>query len=331
MLFLVAGGTGLVGNNVIRALLTDGHQVRALVRSTSDPRSLEGLEVEWALGDVRDADSVRKAANGVDVVIHAAADLHIGWTGMERCRAVNVEGTKNMVQAAKSQNAKFVHVSSVDALSAAENHRPVNEETPVSQKVPCTYVVTKRQAEDVVLSEINKGLDAVIVNPGFMLGPWDWKPSSGRMLLTVATSFTPIAPPGGMSACDVRDVASAIVRISLRNDLAHRRYILAGENITYFDAWRLFARITGGRPPFKAMRPVMAKLIGLVGDAWTMVSRSETDINSAMLQMSRQFNYYDSTRAREEVGYQSRPFEITVRDAWDWLQMHHVHRMKGAT
>ncbi|MEZ6118903.1 MAG: NAD-dependent epimerase/dehydratase family protein [Pirellulaceae bacterium] len=323
MFCFVTGGTGLVGNNVIRCLLQNGHSVRALIREGSGSRALAGLDVETVIGDIRDADSVRSAARNVDVVINAAADLHIGWTRIEQARSINVAGTQNLLDAAMEQTARFIHVSSVDALAAAASEeRPVDEQTPIQPKVPCTYVLTKREAEDRVTAAIENGLDAVIVNPGFMLGPWDWKPSSGRMLISVATSFTPIAPRGGMSGCDVRDVAAAIVAITTGSP-QHRRYILAGENMRYYDAWRLFARITGGKPPFRRMRPEMAKLIGAVGDLWTNISGRETDINSAMLTMSRLFNYYDSNRAFSEFGYQSRPFESTVRDAWKWLQEHH--------
>ncbi|HWL73231.1 MAG TPA: NAD-dependent epimerase/dehydratase family protein, partial [Burkholderiaceae bacterium] len=100
MLTLVTGGTGLVGNNAVRLLLSRGHTVRVLARQAS-PKALDGLDVELAPGDVRDVESVRIAVRGVELVIHTAAQVHIGWTGMGLQQAVNVEGTRNVAEAAR--------------------------------------------------------------------------------------------------------------------------------------------------------------------------------------------------------------------------------------
>ena len=117
---------------------------------------------------------------------------------MEQDRAVNVQGTQNVAAAALEAGARMLHVSSVDALGVGHRDAPADEDSSREGKIPCTYVVTKREAEAVVRSYIDRGLDAVIVNPGFMLGPWDWKPSSGRMLLEVATRFTPLGADRGI-------------------------------------------------------------------------------------------------------------------------------------
>src|SRR5262249_116582 len=152
-----------------------------------------------------------------------------------------------------------------DALGVRTLEQASDENTAPSGEVPCPYVVTKREAERVVLERVAKGLDAVIVNPGFMLGPWDWKPSSGRMLLKIATGWALVAPPGANSYCDVRDVAEGIVA-ALERGRKGQRYILAGQTLTYMEALRIFARITGQRPPFRIARKVTVKLVGCVGD-----------------------------------------------------------------
>jgi dihydroflavonol-4-reductase len=318
--YLVTGATGLVGNNLVRQILERGGTVRALVRSEGVPDCLAGLAVETARGDIRDAESVERAARGVRCVLHAAADTHIGWHHLERQRQINVTGSRNVGLAARAAGARMIHVSSVDALPDSLDGRPVDEETPDRCKVPCTYVVTKREAEQAVRALMQDGLDAVIVNPGFMLGPWDWKPSSGRMLLAIARVRIPAAPRGGMSGCDVRDVASGILNAATRGRPGHR-YILAGENISYFDAWRMFARIVGHPPGPSYLIPSWINgLSGRLGDLWARVSGNETDVNSAMIQMSQRFHYYCSDRARRELGYQPRPFEESARDAWEWLR-----------
>ena len=116
---LVTGATGLVGNNVVRRLLADRRAVRVLSRATADPRPLAGLNVEIANGDVRDAAAVANAARGTQAIVHAAAYVRIGWTGLDEARAINVEGTRHVATAALNEGVKLVHVSSVDALGLA--------------------------------------------------------------------------------------------------------------------------------------------------------------------------------------------------------------------
>lgn len=319
MTTLVTGATGLVGNNVARLLLECGEPVRALVREGCDPRPLDGLDVETAVGDIRDAESLASACQGVAHVIHAAAAIHIGWTGLELQREINVEGSRHVATAARVAGARMVHVSSVDALGVGSQNEPADEAPPFEGKVPCTYVVTKREAEAAVLAEVERGLDATIVNPGFMLGPWDWKPSSGRMLLEVARRFTPFAPPGGCSVCDVRDVATGIIAARDAGETG-RRYILAGHNTSYFDLWKLFARISGGKAPIGRAGPLTLIAVGRFGDLAAKLTGRETDINSAAIRMSRQFHYYTSALSERDLGYQVRDLEQTVTDAWTWFQ-----------
>jgi dihydroflavonol-4-reductase len=318
---LVTGATGLVGNNVARRLREHGCDVRVLVREGSDPRPLEGLEVDIACGDLRDRSAVRRACEGVGAVIHAAALIQIGWTRLEVAREINVDGTRNVAEAARDMAVRLVHVSTVDTLGVGSPERPATEDSPRTGKVPCTYVVSKLEADAVVRQLVDKdGLDAVLVHPGFMLGPWDWKPSSGRMLLAVAQRFTPMAPTGGCSFCDVRDVADGILAAWQRGQTG-REYILAGENLSYFQAWRLFAEVTGGGRPWFRAGPLMRVAGGRAGDLWGRLTGREPEVNSAAVGMSSLYHYYSSERAKTELGYrQSRPFRETVQDAWNWFR-----------
>jgi dihydroflavonol-4-reductase len=316
---LVTGATGLVGNNVVRMLIERGEPVRVMVRANSDPRPLEGLDVEVAHGDVRDEAAIRKAATGVDRVVHAAAQVHIGWKKLEEQRAINVVGTRLICEAALAEGIPLVHVSSVDALGLAAPGTVADEETPRAGKTLCSYVVTKSEAEAEVRRVIERGLDARIVNPGFMLGPWDWKPSSGRMLLGVGKRFAALAPTGGCTICDVRDVAAGIVA-TLERGNAGRNYILGGFNKTYFELWQQFARVGGSRPAVARLGPAMQFVVGRSGDWLSRLVGRELDVNSAALAMSSLFHYHSSARANAELGYQNRPLEQTIQDAWDWFR-----------
>jgi len=319
MVTLVTGGTGLVGNNILRLLLARGQRVRVLAREQSDPRPLAGLDVEIARGDIRDPAAVRRAFRDAERVIHCAARVHIGWSDPGLHQAVNVDGTRNVADTARSCGARMVHVSSVDALGAGSRENPADEDTAPGEHIACGYVVTKRAAERIVLEQVVRGLDAVIVNPAYMLGPWDWKPSSGRMLLAVARRGPLLAPPGGNDFCDVRDVSAGVLSAAERGRRG-ARYILGGQPLSYLEAWRIFAKVAGVRRPIGMLPRWMPWVAGRAGDAWGRLTGREPDINSAATAFSNVPHHFSAARARAELDYAIRPVEESVQAAWDWFR-----------
>lgn len=317
MQYLVTGATGLVGNNVVRLLLAAGHEVAVLTRATSDPRPLVGLDIRKLSGDVRDAPSVAAACQGIDVVIHAAGHVHIGWMEQDVHQAINVEGTRHVAVAARQAGAKLVHVSSVNALGLGSLDSPADEDSALPGIVPVPYVTTKQAAERIVLDEVSRGLWGTIVNPATMFGPWDWKPSSGKMLLEVSKGPL-FAPVGAGSFCDARDVAAGVITAADRGQRG-RRYILAGHNLKFRDLWRQIAALAGKPGPRVPMGPMFRGIVGPVCDLRTRLSGRETAANSAALVLSRQSHCFRSDRAKNELGYEFRSLDKTLTDAWLWL------------
>lgn len=318
----VTGATGLLGNNIVRTLVNRGFRVRAVVRSAAlAARTLEGLPIEVAVADLRDADRLAAVFSGCRTVFHAAAHVHCGWRHLDEMRETNVEGSRRVARATHGAGARLVHVSSVDAIGLRHDGTPADEDTPAGGMPECPYVVTKRGAEEAVLAEVERGLDAVIVNPTYMLGPWDWKPSSGRMLLEVGNGWGTFAPPGANDFVDVRDVAAGTLAAAERGQTG-RRYILGGHPLSYLEAWRIFARVAGRMQPLGAAPESLVRLAGWFGDAASLFTRRELPVNSAAATMSMLPHLFSSRRARMELGYSSRPFEATVVDAWQWFVDH---------
>ncbi len=315
---LVTGATGLLGNNIVRLLLDRGERMRVLMRRDSSQRPITGLDVELALGDVRDEAAVRQACQGVTAVIHCAAYVRIGWTHREVYEQINVGGTRRVAEACLRIGARMVHASSTDVFGGCSLERATDESTPFGNGPLVPYVETKRQAEDVVTVLMRQGLDAVIVNPAFMLGPWDWKPSSGKLLIAVSRGTALLAPRGWLSFCDARDVAAGILAARDRGT-AGRRYILAGRTLEWIDLFRLIADVCGVQKPLARGGAFTLNLGGWGGDIYGRLTGTEPDVNSASVAMALLPKNYSSARAITELDYDNRPADETVRDAWNWF------------
>ena len=342
MRILVTGATGLLGNSILRQLWSStDHDPVVLVRQEPDPVVFDESEADAAPSDrsleiVRQAfasespisdeselqDALNDCVAAVDAVIHCAAKIHLGWRKMDESMAINRDGTRRLAKACLRTNKKLVHIGTVNSIALGSKSTPADESTSFDHaggQVGCSYVESKRAANREVLSAVKQGLDAVILHPGFMLGPWDWKPSSGRMLLELGKGWKPIAPRGGCSVCDARDVAKAVVSAVDRPIEPGRQFILAGHNWTYRRLWTEMAARMGTRPPVRSLGPGVEYLAGLFGDLWTRCSGRENDLNSAQIAMSGQFHWYNSRRAIRELGYEIRPAEETLDDAIAWI------------
>lgn len=324
-MILVTGATGLLGNNVVRELLVRGKQVRVLCRASSNTQSLDGLDVDIAVGELTNPQAVTQALTGCHCVIHCAALIHIGWHKLAASRLANVEGTRTLAQICAQRGIRFLHISTVDTLPAALSvSSPVTENSGGRVKTQCSYVVSKSESEKVVIDLAkSENLDAIILHPGFMLGPYDWKPSSGRMLLEVSRAPLAAAPAGGCSVCDVRDVATAVANAIEKRSatpLTPEHYILAGYNLSYRQFWQHILEVAGSKKRAFRIGP-MVHWIGYALDLlYRLTPIAERDVNGAAIQMGSLLHYYDSSKAQRELAYQNRDLDKTLCDAWQWLQ-----------
>ncbi|QDT06189.1 dTDP-glucose 4,6-dehydratase [Rubripirellula lacrimiformis] len=332
MQILVTGGTGLLGNTILRTLAEQrsGDLLTALVRRQPRQPIFDGVDVKLVEADLADPSTYQaldETIAAADVVIHSAAMIHIGWRLLEESMAVNRDGTAAIVESCLHHGKPLVHIGTVDTLALGTRRAPANETTPVAangNKTPCSYVVSKRAGLEVVRRAVVRGLRCVVAHPGFMLGPWDWKPSSGRMIAEVARQWTPVAPSGGCSVCDSRDVAQGTIAamdglIDGRIE-SGREFILAGENWTYFELWREIAERTGTGKPIMPAGPGQLWLAEVVSGLIANFREKEGDFNTAALELASLWHWYDSSRARSELGYRWRDPHRTLDDAVQWVQ-----------
>jgi len=328
---LVTGATGLLGNNLVRMLLEDGVEVRAMSRSASQSRAFHSLDVELIDADVCDREAVNRATENVEAVFHCAGCVRIGWSGAAEHEAVNHLGAQNIADALRGRDTRLVHVSTVNALGVAWPDRWATEEDYDHRITPCPYVTSKRAGQNYVLDQVETAdLDAVVVLPGFLLGPWDWKPSTGQMLLSIAHRYTPLVPTGGASLVDVRDVARGAINAFHRGRTG-RQYILAGHNLSYRDIFARMAETTGSRRPVLPLGPINRVIASLGIDMKYRLTGREPLVNSAALNLSAMRLWFSSQRAIDEIGYRFRPADETVHDAWEWLRSAHDSSQQGTS
>lgn len=328
MRVVVTGATGLVGANVVHALLGAGHDVRIGVRARSDVRAFEGRPVERVSFDVENLESLRAGFQGCDAVIHAAAAVSSGSTGRELLTRVNVGGTRNVCQAAVDAGvSRFIQVSSASVLGLRTDGQLSTEDDAYnSQWIGDPYSDTKHLADGVVAEFTAAGLHTIVVYPTYMFGPWDVRPSSGAMILAVARGSALVAPPGVNNFVDVRDVAAGILS-ALERAPTGSRYLLGGTGMPYSEIWTRIAKLVGVRPPLATAPAFVVRGLGALGGLWTKIRGVEGEINPVSAAYGTLPNFaFSSARARAELNFPESDVDRALFDAWAWFKDHPPHR-----
>lgn len=320
---LVTGATGFIGFHVAKLLKEKGFQVTALVREGSDASSLKALEVEPVTGDVRDFDSLCKVLKGCQQLFHLAADYRLWVPDPKTMYAINVQGTRNIMQAAlRAGIEKVVYTSTVGVLAARSNGKPSNEESPVNIKeMVGHYKKTKFIAEREVYHFIEKGVPVVIVNPSTPIGPMDRKPTpTGKTIVDFLNGKIPAYVDTGLNFVDVEDVATGHWLASLYGRIG-QRYILGNKNITLRGFFESLARITGRRPP-KVRLPYLPILLAAYVDETisTWVTHRHPRIPLTGVKMARKYMYFDCSKAVRELHMPQNPIEGAMKRAIIWFE-----------
>ena len=323
-LTLVTGATGLVGNNLVRHLRKIGRPVRALV--FGDDESLCGLDVERVCGDVRDPASLKRAMEGVEVVYHLAASISIDDDQRRsRLTSVNADGTANVVQACLDNRVRrLIHFSSIHALSYHPKNEPIDESRALALdlSIHLQYDRSKAIGETRVLEGVERGLDAVILNPVGIFGPNDFGPSTGgELLLQMANRNLLGLVRGGYSWVDVRDVVQAAVAAEQRGQRG-QRYILAGEYATFESIAAWVEEAAGAKPPPFSVPIWLAKCAAPILAWSSRLARHRPLFTPESIRIVTCHQKINTTKAADALGFRSRSIRESVQDSVRWLQEH---------
>lgn len=312
MRVLLTGGTGFVGSHVARALVAAGHVVRALRREERPATST--LPVEWVRGDVLDPGSLRAAAAGCEVVVHAAADLRLMGSpaALRHQHEVNVTGTRHVIDAAVGAGARrLLFTSSVAAIGRPLPGDVGDETRPYDWPPGLPYNESKRDAERVALSATARGLEVIALNPALVLGPEEPHRRSLPFLKAIDLGLARLAPPGGLTVCDVRDVAFAHVA-ALDHGRSGERYILGGPGLTVRALLAEFARALHAPGPIATLPAWSLELAG--APLVALGHLLPLPLAPAALTAFLGERYYSSRKAVTELSYRETPIETLVDD-----------------
>jgi dihydroflavonol-4-reductase len=320
---LVTGATGFIGANLVRELLKQGFQVRALVREGSDLRNLEGLKVELALGDLRNAEALKKALEGCDVLFHTAA-LYSFWVPQpEVMYEINVKGTANILQAALHTGVQKVVYTSTESTIGIDRRTGLGKENLIARPEELTnhYKRSKFLAEKVALDMCQKGLPIVVVNPTATVGPYDRKPTpTGRFILSFLNRHMPAYVNTGLNLVNVEDVARGHL-LALEKGKVGERYILGNENLTFQTVLEMLSRLTGIRPPRICLPLSFALAVGYLSEFFVgRVLKKPPWITVEAVKAARDFRFFDCSKAIEELGFAPTPVEKGLERAVRWFK-----------
>ncbi|MHB8382432.1 MAG: hopanoid-associated sugar epimerase [Candidatus Binataceae bacterium] len=319
---LVTGANGFVGCHVVRALLARGDRVRALVRENADTAALAGLAVEQVRGDLRDRSSVACAVAGCEEIYHVAADYRLWVRDPAAMYASNVDGTRNVIETARAAGAKkIVYTGTVGTLGIP--HGGVGtEDTPVAlADMPGPYKRSKFMAEQVALEAARAGAPVVIVNPSTPVGALDLKPTpTGRIIRDFLDRRMPAYMDTGLNLVDVEDCARGHLLAAERGRIGEK-YILGGENLTLKQMLEHLARLSGLRAPRVRIPYALAFGFALGAEA---VARSITQraprASLTEVRMARKRMFFDSSKARGELGYEPGPVDGALARAIEFFR-----------
>jgi dihydroflavonol-4-reductase len=328
MTCLVTGANGFVGSHLTRTLIERGDQVRILARPQSDLRVLQGLSVETVYGDLRDTTSLQLAVRGVRRIFHAAADYRLWASHPQEIYDTNVQGTRNILDAARREGVeRFIYTSSVATIAVDRPNGLPNEQTETQlTEMIGHYKRSKYLAEQEAFRAAREGVPGLVVNPTTPVGPGDWKPTpTGRIIVDFLNGRMPAYVQTGLNLVPVEDVAVGHCLAAERGQVGER-YILGGRNMLLKEILDILAQITGLPGPWVRLPHAVALAVSHADQLISRVLSRQPRIPLEGVRMARHKMFVDSSRAQRELGFKPGSVEAALERAVNWYQQNHYVR-----
>jgi len=322
-MIVVTGATGHIGNVLVRELLAAGRPVRALVMHGDDQRPLAGLDVEIVYGDITDLSSLKSAFAGAALVFHLAGIVSIMPGMASVLERVNVGGMRNVIDACRACGvSRLVYTSSIHAIAEPPHGTVIDESLPFDpDRVLGDYARSKARATLLLLDEVRKGgLDAVVCCPTGVIGPWDYGISNiGQLIIDFASGHLRSYVRGAYDFVDVRDVAEGLV-LAAEKGQPGRHYIFSGAQVQVQDLLRELERNIGRPAPTFEIPPALARAAGVLASVCYRLIRRRPVFTAYSIDVLRSNSQISSARAREELGFSTRPWQESIRDHIEWFR-----------
>ncbi|WP_338524131.1 SDR family oxidoreductase [Pseudomonas batumici] len=325
----VTGATGLLGNNLVHALLKRKIKVKALVRSVEKAKKQFGnLPVEWVEGDMLNVDAFSHALQGCDALFHTAAyfrDSYKGGKHWQKLHDTNVTGTERLLQAAYAAGIRrAVHTSSIAVLKGNRD-QVIDETMSRSEQEADDYYLSKILSEQKVQAFLSQHPDMFItmVLPGWMFGPGDIGPtSSGQFLLDFVGQKLPGVLPGSFSVVDARDVAEHQLAAITRGR-SGERYLAAGRHMDMKSIFQALSRVSGVKAPERKVPLLMLRIIALIYEGYYLITKKPMLISTSTVKLMEQEQgrtHFSHDKSLKELGCEFRPVTETLFDTLHWYR-----------
>ncbi len=322
MRVLVTGANGLLGSHIVRELLQRNYEVRAMVREGSNLRALKGLNCELFFGHITDETDVNKAVQDCRFVIHAAARTSQSPSNLEAYYDVNIKSTKYFLEACLKNNIqRFVFVSTANCFGAGTKFSPGIEQNPFPEWLKKSgYAYSKWLAQQYVLENSKKSnLEAVVVNPTFLIGENDVKPSSGAIFFHIVNKLMVLTPPGGKNFVDAATAAQGIIK-AMTKGRTGECYLLTGENLSYEDFFKKVINITNQKTVIIKIPSWLLKSLGYFGDLLEKLFKIPVQLTSTNVRMLSIDNFYSAEKAVQDINFKMIPIQQSIEKAILWFQ-----------
>ncbi len=318
MIISITGASGHIGNNLCRALIKEGHQIKVLINKSE--KSLQNLNVHKIYGDILNSQVVDELIEGSDYVYHAAALITIGNEPIDKVFMVNTKGTKNIVDAClKYKIKRLVHFSSIHALHSSDPDEVLDEKKPLAGHNDFDYDRSKAVAENIVMDACKNGLDAIILNPSSVIGPFDFVPSLiGQMLIKIAKGKLPFLIKGGYHFVDVRDVVSSAIN-AMHSGNSGERYLLTSEWMSLMEIAEIISGLSNHQKPVRI--PIFLAWIGLpfISLHSKIMKKQSLYTKESLSIIANSPKFVENKKAMKLLNFQPHPVSATFADAYLWF------------